>query len=58
MTNLEVVDIVLEWTGNTRESLKFVENRWGQDLKYSISAEKLRTLGWSPIHTTGLYKWF
>lgn len=58
MTNLEVVDIVLEWTGNTRESLKFVENRWGQDLKYSISAEKLRTLGWNPIHTTGLYKWF
>ena len=58
MTNLEVVDIVLEWTGNTRESLKFVENRWGQDLKYSISAEKLRKLGWNPTHTTGLYKWF
>lgn len=58
MTNLEVVDIVLEWTGNTRESLKFVENRWGQDLKYSISVEKLRKLGWNPTHTTGLYKWF
>lgn len=58
MTNLEVVDIVLEWTGNTRESLKFVENRWGQDLKYSISAEKLRKLGWNPTYTTGLYKWF
>ena len=58
MTNLEVVDIVLEWTGNTRESLKFVENRWGQDLKYSISAEKLRKLGWNPTHTTGLHKWF
>ena len=33
MTNLEVVDIVLGWTGSTRESLKIVENRWGQDLK-------------------------
>ena len=58
MTNLEVVDIVLGWTGSTRESLKFVENRWGQDLKYSISAEKLRNLGWSPVHMTGLHKWF
>ena len=58
MTNLEVVDIALGWTDKTRESLQFVQNRWGQDLKYSISASKLRQLGWSPKHITGLYKWF
>jgi len=51
MRNLEVVsdicnamDVVME------DSIKFVENRWGQDLRYSVSASKIKSLGWSPEH--------
>tara|TARA_R110000851_G_scaffold266278_1_gene418765 strand:- start:126 stop:1016 length:891 start_codon:yes stop_codon:yes gene_type:complete len=58
MTNLQVVGDVLEWFGKDESSLMFVENRWGQDLRYSISAKKMRQIGWTPKHTNGLYKWF
>ena len=58
MTNLEAVSFVLDWTGKDTSSLMFVENRWGQDLRYSISSKKLRDIGWSPKHPRGLFKWF
>lgn len=57
MTNLQVVDEILYWYGKDRQSIEFVENRWGQDLRYSISSEKLRKLGWRPEYTYGIYKW-
>jgi dTDP-glucose 4,6-dehydratase len=58
MTNLEVVGDVLDWFDKDESNLMFVENRWGQDLRYSISAEKLRSIGWSPKYPKGLFKWF
>ena len=58
MTNLEVLNIILNWTGKTRKELQFVKNRWGQDLRYSISSKKIRKLGWTPDQNKGLYKWF
>lgn len=58
MTNLEVVDTILSWAGKTRDSIEFVENRWGQDLRYSVDCTKLKKLGWEPKHKTGLSKWF
>ncbi len=58
MTNLEVVKSVIDWFDKDENSLMFVENRWGQDLRYSISSEKLRDLGWTPTHPRGLHKWF
>jgi len=58
MTNLEVIDIVLEWTDKNRDCIKFVENRQGQDLRYSINSKKVKNLGWTPKHPRGLYKWF
>ena len=61
LTNLEVVDIVLDWHDIKDEDKpkykKFVENRWGQDLRYAVSADKLKKLGWEPKYTKGLYKW-
>lgn len=58
MANLEVIDQVIEWSSNTREeSIQFVENRWGQDLRYSIDSSKLRQLGWEPKYPTGIHKW-
>jgi len=58
MTNLEVASSILDWFDKDKKSLMFVENRWGQDLRYSVSSEKLRGLGWFPRHPKGLYKWF
>jgi len=57
MTNLQVVDEILYWHGKDRQSIEFVENRWGQDLRYSISSDKLRKLGWTPAYKSGIYKW-
>lgn len=57
MTNLEVVDEILKWNSKDRSSIEFVPNRWGQDLRYSISSSKLRKLGWKPEHPKGIYKW-
>jgi len=58
MTNLEVVDTILKWSNKDRQSVKFVNNRWGQDLRYSVSSKKIRKIGWEPKHSKGIYKWF
>ena len=59
MSNLEVVNIVVDWLGKDRNSsIQFVENRAGQDIRYATDASKLRDIGWSLEHPTGLYKWF
>lgn len=33
------------------EAIQFVPNRWGQDLRYSISSNKIRSLGWAPKYS-------
>ena len=58
INNLEVVNRILSWFDRDNELIQFVENRWGQDLRYSIDSSKLRLLGWEPNHPEGLYKWF
>jgi len=57
MKNLEAVDEILKWYEKDREFIEFVPNRWGQDLRYSISSKKLRKLGWKPKYPTGIYNW-
>jgi dTDP-glucose 4,6-dehydratase len=57
LTNLQVIGKILEWENKDKRSIKFVANRWGQDLRYSISSKKLRDLGWKPNYPTGIYKW-
>lgn len=58
MTNLEIANIILSWFKHNSEMIQFVENRWGQDLRYAVSYSKLKNLGWIPEHKNGLYKWF
>lgn len=58
MTNLEVANTIIRWHDCDEDMLQFVENRWGQDLRYAVSSSKLRKLGWQPEHEKGLYKWF
>ncbi len=60
MTNLEVAKQIMKWIGKMNENkyLEFVENRWGQDVRYAVSSQKIRKLGWAPKYTSGLYRWF
>lgn len=58
MTNMEVVKQVLEWEGKDESQIQFVENRWGQDLRYAVDSSKMRKLGWQPKYDKGLHKWF
>jgi len=55
MTNLEVVDQILDRYNTGRECIEFVPNRWGQDLRYSVSSKKLRDLGWQPEQKCRIY---
>ena len=57
LTNLEVAKQILNWHGKNDKYIKFVENRWGQDLRYAVTSEKIKkVVGWEPNHTSGLYK--
>ncbi|MBN2018180.1 MAG: GDP-mannose 4,6-dehydratase [Candidatus Cloacimonetes bacterium] len=40
-TNLEIVNMVYDSLG-TDSNLQFVDNRWGQDVRYSISTDKIK----------------
>lgn len=57
LTNLQVAKEVLKWYEKDDTYIKFVENRWGQDLRYAVSSEKLRkTTNWIPKFEKGLYR--
>jgi len=58
MTNLEVVDHILSWYGKDRNQIKFVTNRVGQDLRYSVDSSKIRKLGWNPEKSESIFNWF
>jgi len=57
LTNIEVADSVLNWYGHGREKIVFVQNRWGQDLRYAIDISKIKKLGWKPSYSKGIHKW-
>jgi len=47
-TNLEIVNMVYGTMG-LQPKLQFVENRWGQDIRYAISTDKIRQrISWKP----------
>lgn len=49
--NLEIVQMVLAAMHLPTDFYEFVENRIGQDVRYSIDASKIRSLGWTPRTT-------
>ncbi|NQV18392.1 MAG: GDP-mannose 4,6-dehydratase [Armatimonadetes bacterium] len=50
-SNLEVVNMIYK-AMDIEPNLDFVENRWGQDLRYAISTNKiLNTISWKPQYT-------
>lgn len=58
MTNLEVVTSLLDSFGLTTGEIQFVPNRWGQDLRYSLNTNKIRSIGWKPNHPKGIFQWW
>ena len=51
MKNIDVVETICDWmdVSDPAELINFVENRIGQDKRYSISSEKVRNkLSWEP----------
>ena len=48
LENLSVVHSILELTGRDESLVKYVTDRKGHDRRYSLSSDKVRTLGWEP----------
>ena len=46
LTNIEVIETILELTGNDGSLIDHVEDRLGHDRRYSLSAERTEGLGW------------
>ncbi|NJN82501.1 MAG: dTDP-glucose 4,6-dehydratase [Caldilineaceae bacterium] len=51
MTNLEMVEILLDELGKPHSLIQFVEDRPGHDRRYSLDVSKIRALGWEPEHS-------
>lgn len=55
LTNMEVVQLVLKTLGKPDNLYEFVENRPGQDIRYSVNTEKITSLGWKPTMKLASY---
>lgn len=50
--NIEIVGLVIEKTGASRDLIKYVKDRPGHDRRYAIDNSKITTeLGWAPKYT-------
>ena len=59
MSNLEVTLDILKSFDKGEEGIQFVENRWGQDLRYSLDTSKIiKYTKWSPNYSKGIFKWW
>ncbi len=48
LENLQVVKTILKLAGKPESLIEFVKDRLGHDLRYSIDANKIASLGWKP----------
>ena len=51
MTNLQMVEILLDELGKPRSLIQHVEDRPGHDRRYCMDVSKLLSLGWEPDYT-------
>lgn len=55
LSNLDVIQLIHKVMGTPPNHFVFVEDRPGQDVRYAISANKIRQLGWIPKWTLEAY---
>lgn len=48
ITNLEMVEILLDELGKPRSLIQHVEDRMGHDRRYCVDVRKIMSLGWEP----------
>lgn len=48
--NLAVVQRILELTGKSPSSIRYVQDRAGHDRRYAVDCAKAHALGWRPAH--------
>ncbi len=48
LENLQVVRTILQLLRKPKSLIEFVKDRQGHDLRYSINADKIATIGWQP----------
>ena len=51
LQNIHITHQILELLGKSTGLIKFVEDRKGHDLRYSLDCSKLNQLGWMPKHS-------
>ena len=51
MTNLAMVEILLDELDKPRSLIQHVEDREGHDRRYSLDVSKIIALGWEPEYT-------
>ncbi|MCB0114681.1 MAG: dTDP-glucose 4,6-dehydratase, partial [Caldilineaceae bacterium] len=51
MTNLAMVEILLDELNLPRTLIRHVEDRQGHDRRYSMDVRKIMSLGWEPSYT-------
>lgn len=51
MSNLQMVEILLDELGKGRDLIQHVEDRQGHDRRYCMNVNKLMALGWEPDYT-------
>ncbi|MEM7131352.1 MAG: dTDP-glucose 4,6-dehydratase [Chloroflexota bacterium] len=51
LTNLEMVEILLDELGKPHSLIQHVEDRQGHDRRYCIDVSKMMSLGWEPDYT-------
>ncbi|MEZ4862211.1 MAG: dTDP-glucose 4,6-dehydratase [Caldilineaceae bacterium] len=51
MTNLAMVEILLDELGKPRSLIQHVEDRLGHDRRYCLNVNKIMALGWEPDYT-------
>ncbi|SDS29163.1 dTDP-glucose 4,6-dehydratase [Paenibacillaceae bacterium GAS479] len=51
-TNIQIVELILERLGKSKDLIRYVEDRLGHDRRYAIDPAKLESeLGWKPKYT-------